>query len=49
MTGPVIGVLGASGAVGRAAVRELRALGHTGLRLGGRTASALAAVAEEDA
>lgn len=49
MTGPVIGVLGASGAVGRAAVRELRALGHTGLRLGGRTESALAAVAEEDA
>ncbi|MFH9733418.1 saccharopine dehydrogenase NADP-binding domain-containing protein [Streptomyces sp. NPDC017260] len=48
MTGPVIGVLGASGAVGRAAVRELRALGHTGLRLGGRTASALGAVAEED-
>ncbi|MER7054155.1 saccharopine dehydrogenase NADP-binding domain-containing protein [Streptomyces sp. NPDC000351] len=48
MTGPVIGVLGASGAVGRAAIRELRALGHTGLRLGGRTASALGAVAEED-
>ncbi|MFC7824379.1 saccharopine dehydrogenase NADP-binding domain-containing protein [Streptomyces sp. NPDC057375] len=48
MTGPVIGVLGASGAVGRAAVRELRALGHTGLRLGGRTASALSAVAAED-
>ncbi|MFE1854897.1 saccharopine dehydrogenase NADP-binding domain-containing protein [Streptomyces sp. NPDC059489] len=44
----LIGVLGASGAVGRAAVRELRALGHTGLRLGGRTASALCAVAEED-
>jgi len=49
MTKPVIGVLGASGAVGRAAVRELRALGHTGLRLGGRTASALCAVAEENA
>ncbi|NSC25674.1 NAD-dependent epimerase/dehydratase family protein [Streptomyces albus subsp. chlorinus] len=48
MTKPVIGVLGASGAVGRAAVRELRALGHTGLRLGGRTASALCAVAKED-
>ncbi|MFE0413476.1 saccharopine dehydrogenase NADP-binding domain-containing protein [Streptomyces tendae] len=48
MTKPVIGVLGASGAVGRAAVRELRALGHTGLRLGGRTESALRAVAEED-
>ncbi|MZG14600.1 NAD(P)H-binding protein, partial [Streptomyces sp. SID5914] len=48
MTNPVIAVLGASGAVGRAAVRELRALGHTGLRLGGRTASALCAVAEED-
>ncbi|WP_433339948.1 saccharopine dehydrogenase NADP-binding domain-containing protein [Streptomyces sp. CA-253872] len=31
-----IGVLGASGAVGRAAVRALRDLGHTGLRLGGR-------------
>ncbi|WP_327250078.1 saccharopine dehydrogenase NADP-binding domain-containing protein [Streptomyces sp. NBC_01320] len=45
---PLIGVLGASGAVGRAAVRELRALGHTGLRLGGRTASALCAVADED-
>ncbi|WP_411759807.1 saccharopine dehydrogenase NADP-binding domain-containing protein [Streptomyces tunisiensis] len=48
MTKPVIGVLGASGAVGRAAVRELRALGHTGLRLGGRTTSAPCAVAEED-
>ncbi|MFJ3937492.1 saccharopine dehydrogenase NADP-binding domain-containing protein [Streptomyces parvus] len=48
MTTPLIGVLGASGAVGRAAVRELRALGHTGLRLGGRTASALCAVAEEN-
>lgn len=48
MNKPVIGVLGASGAVGRAAVRELRALGHTGLRLGGRTASALCAVADED-
>jgi hypothetical protein len=47
MSKPVIGVLGASGAVGRAAVRELRALGRTGLRLGGRTASALCAVAEE--
>ncbi|THA97314.1 epimerase [Streptomyces sp. LRa12] len=47
MTKPVIGVLGASGAVGRAAVRELRALGHTGLRLGGRTVSTLRAVAEE--
>ncbi|MDG9682023.1 saccharopine dehydrogenase NADP-binding domain-containing protein [Streptomyces sp. DH18] len=48
MNKPVIGVLGASGAVGRAAVRELRRLGHAGLRLGGRTASALSAVAEED-
>lgn len=48
MTRPLIGVLGASGAVGRAAVRELRALGRTGLRLGGRTASALCAVAQED-
>ncbi|MGP2438410.1 saccharopine dehydrogenase NADP-binding domain-containing protein [Streptomyces sp. JW3] len=47
MTRPLIGVLGAAGAVGRAAVRELRALGHTGLRLGGRTPSALRAVAEE--
>ncbi|MDX2919754.1 MULTISPECIES: saccharopine dehydrogenase NADP-binding domain-containing protein [Streptomyces] len=47
MNKPVIGVLGASGAVGRAAVRELRTLGHTGLRLGGRTVSALSAVAEE--
>lgn len=42
---PVIGVLGASGAVGRAAVRELRALGHTGLRLGGRSPHALREVA----
>ncbi|NEA43322.1 saccharopine dehydrogenase NADP-binding domain-containing protein [Streptomyces sp. SID11385] len=48
MTKPVIGVLGASGAVGRAAVRELRALGHSGLRLGGRTASALCEVAGEN-
>ncbi|WP_399880067.1 saccharopine dehydrogenase NADP-binding domain-containing protein [Streptomyces sp. BBFR51] len=48
MSKPVIGVLGASGAVGRAAVRELRALGHRGLRLGGRTASALCEVAEEN-
>ncbi|MEU3225930.1 saccharopine dehydrogenase NADP-binding domain-containing protein [Streptomyces sp. NPDC006976] len=47
MTRPLIGVLGASGAVGRAAVRELRALGHSGLRLGGRTASALCEVAED--
>ncbi|WP_320783230.1 saccharopine dehydrogenase NADP-binding domain-containing protein [Streptomyces sp. CRN 30] len=48
MTRPLIGVLGASGAVGRAAVRELRALGHTRLRLGGRTTAALRAVADED-
>ncbi|MFJ4152714.1 saccharopine dehydrogenase NADP-binding domain-containing protein [Streptomyces galbus] len=48
MSKPVIGVLGASGAVGRAAVRELRALGHRGLRLGGRTASALSEVANEN-
>jgi hypothetical protein len=34
--------------VGRAAVRELRALGHEGLRLGGRTPAALRAVAEQD-
>ncbi|MFF2523476.1 saccharopine dehydrogenase NADP-binding domain-containing protein [Streptomyces liangshanensis] len=45
---PLIGVLGASGAVGRAAVRELRALGHTGLRLGGRTEAALHEIADED-
>ncbi|MER5550622.1 saccharopine dehydrogenase NADP-binding domain-containing protein [Streptomyces sp. NPDC002793] len=45
---PLIGVLGASGAVGRAAVHELRALGHTGLRLGGRTPSALRAIAEQN-
>uniref|UniRef100_A0AAU3GNG6 Saccharopine dehydrogenase NADP-binding domain-containing protein n=1 Tax=Streptomyces sp. NBC_01401 TaxID=2903854 RepID=A0AAU3GNG6_9ACTN len=45
---PLIGVLGASGAVGRAAVRELRALGHSGLRLGGRNPSALRPVAELD-
>ncbi|MGM0353113.1 saccharopine dehydrogenase NADP-binding domain-containing protein, partial [Streptomyces sp. ECR3] len=48
MSTPVIGVLGASGAVGRAAVHALRALGHTGLRLGGRTPSALCAVAQEE-
>ncbi|MEV8066815.1 saccharopine dehydrogenase NADP-binding domain-containing protein [Streptomyces sp. NPDC085995] len=48
MSRPVIGVLGASGSVGRAAVGELRALGHSGLRLGGRTASALCEVAEEN-
>ncbi|MEV6983674.1 saccharopine dehydrogenase NADP-binding domain-containing protein [Sphaerisporangium sp. NPDC051017] len=42
MTGRrVVGVLGASGAVGRAAVRELRDLGHTALRLGGRRVDAL--------
>ncbi|WP_406143466.1 saccharopine dehydrogenase NADP-binding domain-containing protein [Streptomyces sp. NBC_01012] len=43
---PLIGVLGASGAVGRAAVRELRALGHGGLRLGGRNPSALRPIAD---
>ncbi|MFF2650711.1 saccharopine dehydrogenase NADP-binding domain-containing protein [Streptomyces sp. NPDC058045] len=48
MTGHRIGVLGASGAVGRAAVRELRALGHTGLLLGGRSPEALDAIAAED-
>ncbi|MFC4034729.1 saccharopine dehydrogenase NADP-binding domain-containing protein [Streptomyces polygonati] len=46
---PVIGVLGASGAVGRAAVRELRALGHTALRLGGRRPEALHEVAASEA
>ncbi|RCG28576.1 NAD-dependent epimerase/dehydratase family protein [Sphaerisporangium album] len=45
---PVIGVLGASGAVGRAAVRELLDLGHTTLRLGGRRAGALTRVRDED-
>ncbi|MEW2347132.1 saccharopine dehydrogenase NADP-binding domain-containing protein [Streptomyces sp. NPDC006684] len=45
MNGTVtIGVLGASGAVGRAAVRALRDLGRTGLRLGGRAEEPLRAV-----
>ncbi|GAA4203989.1 saccharopine dehydrogenase NADP-binding domain-containing protein [Streptosporangium oxazolinicum] len=44
----VIGVLGASGAVGRAAVRELRDLGHGALRLGGRRTDALRAVAGQE-
>jgi hypothetical protein len=44
----VIGVLGASGAVGRAAVRELRDLGRTTLRLGGRRTDALRAVCDQD-
>ncbi|WP_079314760.1 saccharopine dehydrogenase NADP-binding domain-containing protein [Microbispora sp. GKU 823] len=49
MTGQrVIGVLGASGAVGRAAVRELRDLGHTALRLGGRRVDALREVNDHD-
>ncbi|WP_436775929.1 saccharopine dehydrogenase NADP-binding domain-containing protein [Yinghuangia sp. YIM S09857] len=41
MTGPVIGVLGATGSVGREAVRELAELGYGRLRLGGRRADAL--------
>ncbi|MGJ6968542.1 saccharopine dehydrogenase NADP-binding domain-containing protein [Streptosporangium sp. G11] len=45
---PIIGVLGASGAVGRAAVRELRDLGHGALRLGGRRTDALRAVAAQE-
>jgi len=42
-------VLGASGAVGREAVRELRNLGYRGLRLGGRTGRALDALIEPGA
>lgn len=49
MTGDqIVGVLGASGAVGRAAVRELRDLGHSALLLGGRRIDALRAVARDD-
>ncbi|MFJ4439334.1 saccharopine dehydrogenase NADP-binding domain-containing protein [Streptomyces sp. NPDC088923] len=48
MTATTIGVLGASGAVGRAAVRALRDLGHTALRLGGRTEQPLRAVLAEE-
>lgn len=49
MTGRhTIGVLGASGAVGRAAVRELRDLGHTSTVLGGRRLKALREIAEHD-
>lgn len=45
---PVIGVLGASGEVGRAAVRALRDLGHTAPRLGGRNEQTLRAVQDEE-
>jgi Saccharopine dehydrogenase NADP binding domain len=49
MTGDrIVGVLGASGAVGRAAVRELRDLEHTAPLLGGRRLDALRQVAQED-
>jgi Saccharopine dehydrogenase NADP binding domain len=47
-SGHVIGVLGASGAVGRAAVRELRDLAAGELLLGGRRLDALRAVVDED-
>ncbi|GAA0334286.1 saccharopine dehydrogenase NADP-binding domain-containing protein [Actinoallomurus spadix] len=46
--GQIVGVLGASGAVGRAAVRELRDLGHTVALLGGRRLDALREVAREE-
>jgi Saccharopine dehydrogenase NADP binding domain len=46
--GQAIGVLGASGAVGRAAVRELRDLGRTPAVLGGRHPNALREIAERD-
>jgi Saccharopine dehydrogenase NADP binding domain len=46
--GQAIGVLGASGAVGRAAVRELRDLGRTPAVLGGRHPDALREIAERD-
>ena len=46
--GQVIGVLGASGAVGRAAVRELRDLGRAPAALGGRHPNALREIAERD-
>ncbi|MDE3722953.1 saccharopine dehydrogenase NADP-binding domain-containing protein [Nocardiopsis sp. N85] len=44
---PLIGVVGASGAVGAPAARFLHALGHSRLRLGGRRPDPLAALAEE--
>ncbi|MGW9350731.1 saccharopine dehydrogenase NADP-binding domain-containing protein [Nocardiopsis flavescens] len=49
MTGgdPLIGVVGASGAVGAPAARFLRALGHARLRLGGRRPGPLDALARE--
>ncbi|WP_436791600.1 saccharopine dehydrogenase NADP-binding domain-containing protein [Yinghuangia sp. YIM S10712] len=43
----MIGVLGATGSVGLAALRELRAMGFTDLRLGGRRTAALHGVADE--
>ncbi|MEV6318357.1 saccharopine dehydrogenase NADP-binding domain-containing protein [Streptomyces sp. NPDC051776] len=45
---PVIGILGATGAVGRAAVCELRDLGYTELRLGGRRLDPLEQVLREE-
>ncbi|HSA48744.1 MAG TPA: saccharopine dehydrogenase NADP-binding domain-containing protein, partial [Yinghuangia sp.] len=45
--GLLIGVLGATGSVGLAALRELRAMGFTDLRLGGRRTAALHGVADE--
>jgi hypothetical protein len=47
-SGQVIGVLGASGAVGRAAVRELRDLAAGELLLGGRRLDALRTVVDRD-
>ncbi|MFB9839738.1 saccharopine dehydrogenase NADP-binding domain-containing protein, partial [Actinoallomurus acaciae] len=46
--GRTVGVLGASGAVGGAAVRELRDLGYSALLLGGRRPDALREVARGD-
>jgi hypothetical protein len=49
MTGAqIVGVLGASGAVGRAAARELRDLGQPALLLGGRRLDALREIAQGD-
>ncbi|GAB3213721.1 Saccharopine dehydrogenase and related proteins [Marinactinospora thermotolerans DSM 45154] len=44
---PLVGVTGASGAVGTAAARFLRGLGHARLRLGGRRHAPLADLARE--
>ncbi|GAA3983110.1 NAD-dependent dehydratase [Thermobifida alba] len=44
---PLVGLVGASGAVGAQAARALRGLGRTRLRLGGRRAAPLRALAAE--